>query len=735
MKRPFFLLNHECPGIFRAICCILLATMFTGGSAAAQDKLNVMDKWLQFKNASNSLYHDLAGRALDMLRKRDSAVAEISSIAGWKQRQQKVRKIFIDIVGPFPEKTPLNSQVTKRIKKEDFTIENIIYESQPGYYVTSSLFIPDGIKGKAPAIIYCSGHSADGYKSSVYQHIILNLVKKGFIVFAFDPVGQGERLEYYDMATGKSTVGGPTHEHSYPGAQAFITGNALARYMIWDGIRAMDYLLTRKEVDPNRVGITGRSGGGTQSAYIAAFDDRIYAAAPENYITNFTRLLQSIGPQDAEQNMFYSIARGLDHPDLLEVRAPKPALMITTTRDMFSIQGAMETAAEVSRIYKAYGKEENFRRVEDDTVHSTTPPNREAMYAFFQKHLQNVGDSSDINVQILPKEELQATPTGQLATSLKGETVFSINSRDAEKAIGKLQRSRENNIAAHLPAVIKSAQRLSGYHEPVVFHKPVFAGRYRENGYALEKYFVQGEGDYVVPYLLMVPDNPNGKAVICLHPSGKSAEASEGDAQWLVGKGFTVMVPDMIGVGELGPGYFRGDSFFDNTSYGVWYLSILTGRSIAGMRAADVARLAGILKKSAHADKVYGIAKKEMAPVLVYAAAFDRSISRVALIDAYSSYRSIVMNRLYKPGFIFSAVAGALKAFDLPDIAAALAPGKLLIAGITDGNGQPLSPENAETDLSVIRSAYHYKNADQNLDIIYGDTSNRLHNLLEEWMK
>lgn len=734
MKGSSFLLNHKYPGIFKSACCILLAVMFTGGSVAAQDKWNVIDKWLQFKNASNTLYHHLASEALDMLHKRDSAVAEINSIAGWKQRQQNVRKTFMDIVGPFPRKTPLNPRVTKRVKKEDFTIENIIYESQPGYYVTSSLFIPDGIKGKAPAIIYCSGHSDEGYKNSVYQYVILNLVKKGFIVFAFDPVGQGERLGYYDPAAGKSTVGGPTHEHSYPGAQAFIIGNSLARYMIWDGIRAVDYLLTRKEVDSGRIGITGRSGGGTQSAYIAAFDDRIYAAAPENYITNYTRLLQSIGPQDAEQNMLHAIARGLDHPDLLEVRAPRPALMITTTRDIFSIQGAMETAAEVSRIYKAYGKEENFGRVEDDTVHSTTPKNREAMYAFFQKHLRNPGDPADINVQTLPKEDLQASPTGQLATSLKGETIFSINHRDAEKLVIKIQNNRKN-ITTHLHAVLATARQWSGYREPELYHKPVFAGRYREKGYALEKYFVQGEGDYVIPYLLMVPDNPNGKAVICLNPSGKSAEASEDDVQWLVRKGYTVMIPDMVGIGELGSGYFRGDSFFDNTSYGVWYLSVLTGRSIAGIRAADVARLAGILKKDVHAGEVYGIAKKEMVPVLMYAAAFNRSISRVALIDAYVSYRSMVMNRLYKPAFIFSAVPGALKAFDLPDIAAALAPGKLLIAGITDGNGQPLSPENAEADIAVIRSAYRYKNADQHLRIMYGDISNDLYDLLEEWIK
>src|SRR5690606_6078198 len=153
-----------------------------------------------------------------------------------------------------------------------------------------------------------------------------------------DPVGQGERLEYFDPKTGKSSVGGPTIEHSYPGAQAFVTGSSQARYMIWDGIRGVDYLLSRKEVDSDRIGITGRSGGGTQSAYIAAFDERIKAAAPENYITSFTRLFQSIGPQDAEQNFPSGIISGLDHADLLSVRAPKPGLMITTTRDMFSIQ-------------------------------------------------------------------------------------------------------------------------------------------------------------------------------------------------------------------------------------------------------------------------------------------------------------------------------------------------------------------------------------------------------------
>src|SRR5699024_5481489 len=125
-------------------------------------------------------------------------------------------------------------------------------------------------------------------------------------------------------------------------------------------------------VDPDRIGITGRSGGGTQSAYIAAFDNRIYAAAPESYITNFKYLLQSAGPQDAEQNFFHEIVRGIDHADLLEVRAPKPAVMLTTNRGFFPIKGARETAHEVAGVYMAYGKPDNFYKVESNAVHRST---------------------------------------------------------------------------------------------------------------------------------------------------------------------------------------------------------------------------------------------------------------------------------------------------------------------------------------------------------------------------
>ena len=421
MKQLFSNLNNTYSSFFKNIFKISFVILLMTENANAQNELDVIrNNWIQYSDAPNSLYHYLTGQAYDLLAQRAGKTAGFSSLSNWQQRQKWLRETLLDIVGPFPEKTSLNAKIIRTIEKDGYKIEHIIYESQPGFYVTSSMFLPAGLKkgSKAPAVIYCSGHSAEGYRSAVYLHIIVNLVKKGFIVFAFDPVGQGERLEYFDPETGKSTIGGIANEHSYPGAQAFIAGSSQARYMIWDGIRAVDYLLTRKEVDPGRIGITGRSGGGTQSSYIAAMDDRIYAAAPECYITNFTRLLQSVGPQDAEQNMFNMIQKGIDHPDFLLVRAPKPTLMITTTGDFFSIQGARETSKEVSGIYKAYGREENFSMVEDDGPHASTKKNREAMYAFFQKNLDNPGNSNDEDPQLLSPDEMKVTKTDQVLTSL-----------------------------------------------------------------------------------------------------------------------------------------------------------------------------------------------------------------------------------------------------------------------------------------------------------------------------
>src|SRR5690606_4584933 len=214
----------------RAAGALFSICMFAGSHFTyAQEDLQVLNKnWLHFSDAPTSMYRHFSTLAFEQLEERREKVASLESARDWKERQEGIKEKFAKVLGSFPEKTPLRPQVTKKVDKANFTVEHIVYESQPGFYVTSSLYLPKGKRGKLPAIIYCSGHAPEGYRSDTYQHVIQNLVNKGFAVFAFDPVGQGERLEYPAEEAGKSHLGGPTKEHSYPGAQAFISGRSQA---------------------------------------------------------------------------------------------------------------------------------------------------------------------------------------------------------------------------------------------------------------------------------------------------------------------------------------------------------------------------------------------------------------------------------------------------------------------------------------------------------------------------
>ncbi|MEF8984777.1 MAG: alpha/beta hydrolase family protein [Bacteroidales bacterium] len=704
----------------KSIFTVSLVLLVTAGSIRAQEDFDVVrNEWLQYSDAPNSLYHHLTGQAYELLESREERIKGLQTEDEWRQRQKEVRSTMWEILGSFEEKTPLNARLIDKVQKGAYRVENIVYESHPGFYVTASLFIPEDIDKPAPGILFCSGHSTRAYRREYYQLPLLNLVKKGFVVLAIDPIGQGERLQYYNSVTGESMIGGSTDEHSYPSAQVFLTGNSIARYFLWDGIRGIDYLVSRPEVDPDWIGVHGLSGGGTQTAYISAMDERVVASAPAGYITSYRRLMESIGVQDGEQNFYHGISSGIDHPDFIQVRAPKPTLIMATTRDFFSIQGARETYARAKRVYDIFGKHGNLKMVEDDHGHGYTQKTREAMYGFFQDHLQLPGSSVEEEVEFLTSQELQKTSTGQLSTSLDGETVFSLNRREAAEQIKVLQASRED-LANHLQGVIKSAKKLSGYKEPSGTEEPVFTGRYQREGYAVEKYFVKGEGDYIIPYLLMIPERPNNKAVIYLHPSGKSAEASaEGEMEWFVRNGFTVLAPDMIGVGEMGQGDFRGDAYIGHISYNIGFTSMLIGRSITGIQAGDVVRLTRLLENNTAITDIYGFARKEMSPVLLHAAAFDSRITRIALIEPYVSYRSIVMDRFYNPAFVHSLVPGALQSYDLPDLAASLAPRKLLMGGVMDGLGSPADPEAIAGDLDIIKAGYQHKDAFDQLDVTF----------------
>lgn len=708
---------------------LLVTTTFT--LALAQDDVNLFDYWKYYSDAKNALYKSESNLVLDQLNLRSKAIQKIQSLKAWQERQAIVKEKLLKIVGPFPSKTPLNASITGKIKRSDFLVEQVVFESIPGFYVTGALFLPKKRKGKAPAILFVSGHTELSFRYEPYQQIIINLVKKGFVVFAIDPPGQGERSQYFDPQTEKSPYNSVA-EHCYFGNQCFLSGYSPARYFIWDGIRAVDYLLSRKEVDPNRIGITGHSGGGTQTAYIAAFDDRILAAAPECFITDMKYLIKSIGPQDAEQNITGFAKAGLNHGDFIEVRAPKPTLILSVTRDFFSIQGARDTYAEAKNIYRAYGNSDYLQMSESDTIHGTPVKNREARYAFFQKFLENPGDPKDHPVQYFTERELQVTETGQLATSKKSRTIFDLNKEVVIKQLNEMEVSRKNE-STHLSKVLNKARELSGFKYPEVFGNAVFSGRYVHDNYMLEKYLIPGSDNYYLPALLYKPLKENKKKLfLVLSDKGKIQIVSEGSLiHELLKQGFSVLLIDLPGIGELGPGYMHGyDAYFP-----VWYTTILAGTSISGLWASDIVRAVHFVKTAVPGNQIACISEGKTSTALLLAASFTPEFSQIVMIRPLTGYGQMLTNRFYNEKMIPATIPGALNYFDLPDLYALMAPRKILLINPVNGTKHTATKKEIQASLSFTTHVYSHDNVPDRLNIITGLKASEISSQILDWFK
>lgn len=712
------------------ICIIVLFVL--ASTASAQDDVNLFNYWEYYTDAENAMYKTSCELAFDQLVQREQEIANLNARQEYLNRQHLVRAKLTKIIGPLPEKTPLNARITGVIKEKDYRVEKIVFESIPQYYVTAALFLPVPGKGKLPVVIYASGHTANGFRSETYQHIIINLVKKGFAVFAFDPVGQGERWQYFDES-GKKRFGSTTIEHSYPGAQCYISGYSPTNYFVWDGIRAVDYLLTRKEIDPDRIGMTGRSGGGTQTAYTAAMDPRILAAAPECFITSMEYVLKSIGPQDAEQNLYHMISEGLDHADLLEVRAPKPTLMITTTRDYFSIQGARETFAEVKQFYQELGAADQVNMVEDDEGHASTKKNREAMYSFFQKHLNNPGSPQDMEVEVFKESDLWVTEAGQVATSLKGETLFSLNRKVVDDQVKQLSNARDTRKRPQ--DVIAGAIEISGFEYPESLGQAVFSGRTQQSGYNLETYLVPGSGNYQLPVGWYIPLNGQKKEVVMIFDQQgmEHAADSTGLTHQLVEQGYSVIVADLPGIGSLGPGYLKGDAYVDNTSFNQWFAGIMTAKSIVALRAEDIIRLVKFIQLHSESEiTVSGISTGPLGSDLLHAAAFEDGIASTVLIGSFLSYAEIASAPEYQASFITSVVAGAVNEYDLPDLMAVLSPRKLFLVNPL----KPTGEEYGSNDGSILLEypVKFYTAAGTSLTTSYGVSQSQISTSILKWL-
>lgn len=696
-----------------------------------EENLMVFHQWLRWNDPGSLLIGHLNRNAFDLYDLRDREIAGLQSREDWTRRQDFVKQKLAEMVGPIPSKTPLNARITGTIERQGFRIEKMIYESQPDHYVTACLYLPDPLPAKVPAVLNLIGHEQESFRAELDQLVNINLATNGMLVMTIDPPGQGEHVQYFDPEVDFSSVGYSVVEHCYFANQCFLSGISSARYFIWDAIRAIDYLVSRKEVDPGRIGVTGFSGGGTITNYVAALDERVLVSIPSSWSTASRRQLETKGAQDAEAELLGSLAAGITLEDLIEVRAPKPTLMTFVSRDQYlSLQGAREAYREARLTYQAFDQPENLQLVEDDSRHWLTPKIRMAIYAFFMKHFGLPGDPVEEEIEVMTPEELRVTPTGQISISPGGKMIFDLQKELAEKLLSKLYASR-NNISNHLKTVNRQAREISGYRSPEEEEPETFInGKYQRDGYSVGKYAIRGAGDYVIPILLFVPEDGLSKhpAVVYLHPEGKITEARPGgEIERLVKQRYIVAATDVLGIGET-----------ENTAsreLAPAYTAVLTGHSVVGTQAGDVARVARYLKsrEDVDPDRVGALAYDGLCISLLHAAAFEPVIRQVILVRPLISYRSVAMNRIYRVGLIdrqgggiwhpyeveFSwGVAGVLKAYDLPDLIGCLAPRKVILAELTDQMLEPASEALIHQEMEFPIQAFTSQNAREHLRII-----------------
>src|SRR6187402_2270443 len=256
--------------------------------------------------------------AQKQLDQRQEAMTKIRTADDAEARKAVVRKKLLDSMGGLPVwNGPLNARVTGQLRSETHTIEKVIFESLPGFYVTGNLYRPNA-PGRYPALLVPAGHTQEGKPEA--QILAANLAAKGFIALTYDPIGQGEREQTYLPELGRALSGGGGNEHLELGVRSILIGQSVARYFIQDAKRAVDYLVSRPDVDPDRIGVTGCSGGGAITTYVGVFEPRVKAAAPGCFINSFRTLFT--GPTaDSEMSFPSFLASGLDMADFFEAAA------------------------------------------------------------------------------------------------------------------------------------------------------------------------------------------------------------------------------------------------------------------------------------------------------------------------------------------------------------------------------------------------------------------------------
>jgi len=612
--------------------------------------------------------------AQQQLQGREAVVARIHTVADAERRKQSVRETLLSLIGGLPDYTgPLNPSIRGRIQTAKYTIEKVIFESLPGFFVTANLYRPNR-PGRYPGVLLQAGHTQEGKPEG--QRLAANLALQGFVVLAFDPVGQGEREQTYDRRVDRALAGWSVPEHIQAGAQSLLAGESVARYFIWDAKRALDYLASRPEVDAARLGAVGCSGGGALTAFIGALDARLKAVAPACFMNSYRLLFAGSNP-DSEMSLPNLLFRGLDMADYVELSSPTPWLILATEGDYFTPAGARLVYEEARRWYGLYGAEDKLRLFVGGGPHGTPLETREAIYEWMIRWLKDGrGDFHEQPVKIYNNYELLVTSSGHVDDEP--------GSRKLHQLIldGYRARQRQGSI----PELVAELRKLNIPSSGAAPDVRVADESDGPDGRRLRVRFESEPGVEIGGRLYLPHASERRPAVLLVADKTSSASilSTAALAERIARAGRVVL--------ELEPRDAPGEG--DRPFVGNWLTNARAGqigRNLPAMRAHDIVRGIDLLaaRKEVDANSIRAAARGVKGIWLLLAAAVDGRIGKVWVDRTPYSLRAALEN-VMNTDLFDAVIPGFALRWDLADLTKTMGDRPVLWTDPTNWMGRPV---------------------------------------------